>query len=158
MKKLLFILLLAANSASAQKWYTITKSDVLLITSSAISGTADGYNQAIIHHHYGQGNQFWDNDSSWMNKYKCKCNPNDRGGDASPAYPGSKTWLVWTTDGFHLTRMIDKTFTLVSIGITASEWNTFKGRQRALFIFKKILLSQLANKIAFNLSFNNLHR
>ena len=93
-----------------------------------------------------------------LKKYKCKCNPNDRGGDDRPAYPGSKTWLVWTTDGFHLTRMVDKTFTLVSIGLTASEWNRFKGRQRALFIFKKIALSQLANKIAFNLSFNNLHR
>lgn len=45
------------------------------------------------------GRQFWDASISWRNKYK------DWPTDTRPAFPGAKTWLVWTTDGWHLAKM-----------------------------------------------------
>lgn len=44
------------------------------------------------------GRQFWDPQISWENKYR------NWPTDTRPAYPGAKTWLVWTTDGWHMAK------------------------------------------------------
>jgi hypothetical protein len=48
----------------------------------------------------GKGELFWNPKLSWRNKYK--------GGDPElgPAYPGATTWLVSTTDAWHLLKTL----------------------------------------------------
>ena len=80
----------------------------------AFEGTSDA-----LQFHYSDFNKvfpknnpsFWNPSFSWMNKYK--------NGDykQGPKYFGSTSFLVWTTDGYHLMRfgrniMITGTFTL----------------------------------------------
>jgi hypothetical protein len=43
--------------------------------------------------------QFWDNRTSWLNKYK------NRDATAGPAFLGATTWLVAFTDGWHLSNL-----------------------------------------------------
>jgi hypothetical protein len=146
MKRLLILFLLSSKLSYAQKWWTITKNDLLIVGVGFVGGGADAYNQRILHHKYGAGKPFWDYATSYKRKYKDFDN-----GDLRAAYPGSKTWLVMTTDGYHLTRAVDRFHSLFTIGITAYEWNEFKGWNRVLFIGKKVLLSGVSNRIAFNL-------
>lgn len=136
-------------SVQAQKWYKITKNDIAIMSLQAASGVADGFNQAIVHHKFKQGSQFWDNKISWQNKYKCF--PQDK----SPAYFGSKSVLVWTTDGFHLTRFIDRSMSVVSVGISLFEVKEYKADLWKVIV-KKILLSYIANRTAFVIVFNKL--
>jgi len=82
--------------------YAITGTMVFL------AGASDGINQAL-QYHYGAfkkifthaDDRFWKPSLSGANKYK-------NGDPAQGAkFPGSKTWLVFLTDGNHLTRFTD---------------------------------------------------
>ena len=148
--KLLLTLLLFSQISYAQnkKWYSMSKNDLLIAGIGVIGGTADAYNQKILHRKYGAGKPFWDYSTSFKRKYK----DFDKG-DYRPAYIGSKTWLVMTTDGFHLTRAIDRFHQLLTVAIVAYEWNELKGWQRILFITKKIVISSISNRIAFSLQY-----
>lgn len=75
------------------------------------SGMSDGVNQAINHHyhafkrvHPGASDQFWNPKLSWTNKYDSKL-------------PLATTALVWTTDGHHLTRTLDRSFLVASLTV-----------------------------------------
>tara|TARA_R110001606_G_scaffold140842_2_gene279858 strand:- start:2449 stop:2838 length:390 start_codon:yes stop_codon:yes gene_type:complete len=63
---------------------------------------------------------FWNPDLSWMNKYK-----DFEAMGKVPRFFGSTTFLVWTTDAWHLFQMI-KNVTLISgmllIGFNAGNW------------------------------------
>ena len=85
--------------------YVITGSLTLL------SGAADGFNQALVYRYAGVkrvfpniNDRFWWPVKSAYNKYK-NCDPSQ-----GAAFPGSKTWLVFLTDGYHLTRFADHLF------------------------------------------------
>jgi len=82
--------------------YAITGSMIFL------AGAADGINQALMYQYGGfkaifphANDRFWKPALSGANKYK--------NGDPSQGakFPGSKTWLVFLTDGNHLTRFTD---------------------------------------------------
>lgn len=84
-----------------------------IITGSFVfaAGAADGVNQALQFQYPGfksvfpgANNQFWNPALSCTNKYK--------NGDPKQGakFPGSRTWLVFTTDGYHLTRFADHLF------------------------------------------------
>lgn len=137
-------------SSQEKKWYKITKNDILGMSFQALSGTADGFNQAITHHKYGAGNQFWDQSVSWQNKYK------DWPNDKSAKFFGSKTFLVALTDGFHLTRFVDRSASIVSVGISFAEIKQYRKQDIWKVVSKKILLSYLTNRTAFVLVYNNL--
>lgn len=69
---------------------------------------ADGLNQTISFHYstfkhvFPKANdQYWNPQISWTNKYKNN-NPAD-----GPKYFGSTTFLVYTTDGYHMTRFVE---------------------------------------------------
>ena len=145
---LLIALILWLLPAKSQhpKWYKITGNDCLLMGVQSISGASDGVNQNLAHWRWGKGERFWDVKTSWKNKYK-----DWDAGDKSAAFPGSKTWLVFLTDGFHLTRTIDRTATLFSIGIAAGEIKQYPKKDRWKAITKKVVLSALVNRIAFNI-------
>ena len=124
MKKLLPIVLLAiAVTAQSQikllGQTTAKQESNFYITSSLLlaSGMADGLAEASKFHPNGVtevfGNpQFWDNSLSWRNKY--------RNGDPAQGakFPLSTTVLVWTTDGYHLSRMIRNTTMIIGLTIT----------------------------------------
>ena len=111
-----------------------------------LSGSADGINQALVHHYLGMGNRFWDFQTSWKNKYK-----NYDKGDLRPAFPGATSFAVSLTDGYHLTRMADRTFTLGSLAFALGEKQNFKS------IFKKIVISSLMNRAGFLLFFDVIY-
>jgi hypothetical protein len=73
-----------------------------------LAGAADGVNQALMYQYEGfkkmfphSNDQFWKPSLSGANKYK---NGDPRQG---ARFPGSKTYLVFLTDGYHLTRFTD---------------------------------------------------
>jgi len=120
--------------------------DIFIYTCQFLSGSADGVNQAFVHHYLGFGNRFWDFQASWKNKYK----DYDKG-DLRPAFPGATTFAVSFTDGYHLTRMVDRAFSLGSIGFALGEKQTFKG------VVKKIIISSLVNRAGFFLFFDVIY-
>lgn len=84
------------------KWNRVILSSGLLV----LSGFADGTSEVLkikydrFNRVFPKANdEFWDYNISWDNKYK-------EGNPPEPAFPGAKTTLVWTTDGYHLMRMV----------------------------------------------------
>jgi len=82
--------------------YVVTGSMVFL------AGAADGCNQALMYQYAGfkkvfpnANDQFWKPSMSGANKYK---NGDPRQG---AKFPGSRTYLVFLTDGYHLTRFTE---------------------------------------------------
>lgn len=121
------------------------KKDLLIYTLQFIAGAADGANQAIVYHHAGIGTHFWDYNTSWKNKYK------DYDHDhVTAAFPFSKSLLVGLTDGNHLTRMINRSFSLGSVMIAMSEG------ERWSEIIKEILISSLINRLGFTIMYDHV--
>lgn len=146
--KILILLLISSFGYSQENPYKITKNDIMIGVLQAISGSADAVNQAVVHHKFGAGNQFWDNKVSWLNKYK-----EDR---KTPKYFGSTSVLIWTTDGFHLTRFIDRTATIASVGISFAELQQYAKKDMWIVIVKKIVISYVTNRIFFTVIYNQL--
>ena len=108
----------------------LTKKDILVTALQFVSGFADGTNQAIVHHRLGAGNEFWDMKTSWKRKYKDFDN-----GDLRPRFFGSKTIFVAGTDGFHLTRAIQRTADIATICISVGDsWKDIKRKAIAATI------------------------
>src|SRR4051812_36741788 len=108
-----------SHAATAyKKWTAISGNDILIYSFMTLSGAADGVNQAIVHHELGRGNRFWDFAKSWKNKYK-----DFDAGDKRAAFFGSKSVLVGFTDAYHLTRTIDRGFTVAALSISAGNFN-----------------------------------
>ncbi len=146
------------SSAHAQvKWYKPSKQDYIGYSLMTLSGIVKGYNQAIVHHHWGIGHKFWDNETSWQRKYKRW--PEDQ----SAAFFGSKGVFVIFTDGSHLTEAINTTFTIGGTGFLVwgmkDELKNIPKRDRWKYVvFRKILLPLALRTAAFEITFKNLHR
>jgi len=123
----------------------IGKKDILIYAMQFVSGAADGMNQALVYHHALAGHSFWDYNTSWKRKYV----DYDKG-DTRAAFPGAKTWLVGITDGNHLTRMINRSFSLGSVMIAMNESNSW------VEIFKKIIICSLINRAGFVLMYDHI--
>lgn len=150
--RLLLLLLFIGQAATAQKkWTAISGNDIVVYSLMTISGAADGVNQAVVHHEFGLGHQFWDFSKSWKNKYK-----DFDAGDTRAAFIGSKGIFVGFTDGFHLTRMIDRGCTLAAITVSASELKQFRKKDRWKVVVKKLVISTLLNRLAFVVIYNNI--
>ncbi len=158
MKTLLLgtLLSLAISSAQAQKWWKPTKRELFGYTALTLSGVSYGFNQAIEHHNYGYGNSFVDITVSYKNKYR-----NYDAGDLREAYFGSKTFLAFTTDAFHLTNTLDKGFLTTGVILTTwdfkSDLKKYPKKDRwKVIVFKKILIPLVLQHLSFELTFNNL--
>jgi hypothetical protein len=118
--------------------YAITGTMVFL------AGAADGLNQVIMDH-YGAfkkvfpdaNDRFWKPAMSGANKYK--------NGDPAqgPAFPGSTTWLVFTTDGYHLTRFVNHLFlsgaiTFKITGYEKKKWYVYLAEAAGYWIINRI--------------------
>ncbi len=96
-------------------------------TMSFLAGASDGVNQVLMYH-YGAfkkvfphaNDHFWKPSLSGANKYK--------NGDPAQgaAFPGSKTWLVFLTDGYHLTRFTDRLFWSGAVAVKISGYEKKK--------------------------------
>jgi len=147
---LLLLLIVLSLQSTAQKWYKITKNDAAIIVLGTVSGAADGVNQNLTHWRWGKGKHFWDVKTSWKNKYK-----DFDGGNLDARFWGSKSVFVSFTDGYHLTRMIDRSAMLLSVGIGAGELKDYEKKDRWKVVAKKILISSLINRISFNIIYKN---
>ena len=73
-----------------------------------LAGLSNGVMDTLQFHYsksiFRKDSLFWNPAMSWKNKYKTS------GGELlkplTPKFPGSTTFLVWTTDGWHLFQMI----------------------------------------------------
>lgn len=115
MKFTLLLLLLCTQFVYGQ--YNLKK-NIPSITAMFVAGMADGLNQTITYNYKDfkrvfphATNQWWSPQLSFRNKYK-NGNPED-----GAAYLGSKGILVFTTDGYHFTRMLEHLFIAGSIGL-----------------------------------------
>lgn len=103
---LLFPITLCAQSGKVQLRKQIAPAVMVFV-----AGMADGLNQLTTYHYKnfkrafpGANDQFWYAPSSFTNKYK----------NHDPAqgakFPGSTTFGVFLTDGYHLTRFCERLF------------------------------------------------
>ncbi len=122
-----------------------------------IAGFAEGVNDAISFHypafkrvHPGANDLYWNPEVSWKNKYT-----NWDAGDNSPRYWQSTQVLVWTTDAFHMTNMVDH-ITMLS---GASIMIPLNGQKRRwTWYAKEIFMSYMANRAGFYLSYNIIYK
>ncbi len=95
------ILVLLSFGASAQS--------VGSVALTFVSGMADGTAEALKWHYdkvdqrYNLNDSYWNPAISYKNKYAGGITAN------GPKFPGSTTYLVWTTDGYHMARMVRNT-------------------------------------------------
>ena len=128
MKRYLALVLLLLTAATVQSQIsqlgqtTKEQESNFYVTSSLllVSGMADGLAEASKFHLKGVTEvfgdaKFWDNSLSWRNKY--------RNGDPAQGakFPLSTTALAWTTDGYHLSRMIRNSTMIAAITIRIGE-------------------------------------
>jgi len=125
MKHILLILLLPLTSMG--QGFKI-KDHYPALTAIFISGAADGVRDASMFHMKGKG-QFWDGSISWENKYK------DGKEGNPPAYFGSTTFLVWTTDAPHLFNMISNQAMSFSVSLYPQKQRKFKHIVRDAVIY-----------------------
>lgn len=83
-----------------------------------LSGAARGLNQVIAFHpdrffarHPNANRQYWDNRISWRNKHK-NGNPEE-----GPAFPFSRSAMVFLTDGLHMSGTASNVTGVVSLSI-----------------------------------------
>lgn len=150
------LICLATATVQAQKWWKPTKRELFGYTALSLSGVSYGFNQAIEHHYYGWGHSFVDITVSYKRKYR-----NYDAGDLREAYFGSKTFLAFTTDAFHLTNTLDKGFLTTGIVLTTwdfkSDLKKYPKKDRwKVIAFKKILLPLVIQHLSFELTFNKL--
>jgi hypothetical protein len=127
--------------------YAITGSMMFL------SGAADGLNQALMYQYDGfkkmfphSNDQFWKPAMSGANKYK-------NGDPAQGAkFPGSRTWLVFLTDGYHLTRFIDHLF---MTGAVALKISTCEKKRWYVYVIEAAAY-WLVNRAGFCIVYNRL--
>jgi hypothetical protein len=125
--------------------YAITGTMVML------AGAADGVNQALMYQYDGfkkvfphASDHFWKPSLSGANKYK---NGDPRQG---AAFPGSRTWLVFLTDGYHLTRFTDHLFMSGAIAVKIARLEKKKWYVYAL----EAAGYWLINRVGFCLTYN----
>ena len=92
--------------------------------------------------------RWWDPKDSWLKKYKSD-DPT-----AGRAFPGSMTWLVWTTDAWHFFQMIqlssyDVTVSLLAVGYFDLQWWA---------VFGVFAVLKLIRGFVFELCWNMLFR
>jgi hypothetical protein len=145
MKTVLLFLLLPFCS----KAQFLTKREIIQTSLVFVSGFTSGIEETLKFNyrgfkavHPGVNDQFWNPKYSWTNKYEDYVR-----GNKDEAYFLSKTVLVWTTDGYHLTRFASNTMVLTAVAISVSDFKDVKGKKLFLMIGKRVLLYSLARGV-----------
>ena len=142
-KRILSIVLSIFIGVQSQAQFSIKK-DWQSLGTIMIAGISDGTNEELSHHYNNfkkvfpkANDQYWDPKISWTNKYK--------NGDPTqgPKHFGSTTFLVWTTDGYHMTRFVKNTMVVTSIALSV----------RPKRKFKDFLVRAIAHSVAYHVGF-----
>ena len=146
---LLFILLIPVFCMSQQpiqvKKHFFSRNDKQVMLLQFIAGSADGINQAIQVHGLGKGQPFWDYQTSWKRKYKDYDN-----GDLRAAYLFSKSALVAGTDGYHLTRFVNRSTVMFTMIIDKTDIKSWRA------VLRKLIIASLANRFGFYLFYDQI--
>ncbi len=154
-----FLLITASFFVFTAKAQLFTKKEIIQASLVFASGFTDGIEETLkfnykcfkaVHPH--ANDKFWNPKFSWMNKYE-----NYLQGDKSEAYFLSKSVLVWTTDGYHLTRFISNSFVTAGLIISACDLKEMKGRRLLLTIGKRIVLFSIARGLGQYCSYNIIY-
>jgi len=154
---LIVVLCLMADNVFSQsgKWWKPSKNDWINYGCMVGSGVSKSFNQAILFKGYGKGHSFIDKNISFKRKYK------NYPTDMSEAYFGSKTFLVWTTDLWHLSGVMNTGLLLT--GNTISIWNVKeemkilpKNKRLLAFVWRKVILPIGIRGIVFETVYKNL--
>ena len=144
MKKLLFVLLFLPITALCQ-----FKKELPSYITTFLSGAFDGTSETIKWHYYefeeafpNANPQFWNPKYSSQNKYKNGIT------SMGPKYFGSTSFLVWTTDGYHLVNAGRNSLFLTTLIIHPKEKKKFK-----LYI-KDLLVHLLIYQAGFHLTYD----
>ena len=134
---------LGVSSLPKRKAFNLfSKNEWAIIGLQFISGFSNGLHEAIQARHWGNGKQFWDNQLSWKNKYKAD--------GSTERFPGSTTIFVSATDGYHLTNLISNSCNIATLYVGIHGGNKS--------ILRKLLISVIANRAAFYLSYNQIFK
>lgn len=119
-----------------------------------IAGIFDGTAETVKFHYSSfkkmfpdANDQFWDEDISWSNKYS---NNNKANG---PAFFGSTTFLVWTTDGYHLMRTLRNANIMVAITI-----DFCNEKKRWYYYVIDAIVCYIAYNVGFTISYDLIFR
>ena len=147
MKTLLIILPFLCLTTSAQPFKGYLKRNAVSLSCMVLAGGFDGFNEVLDFDYPAfkrafpnANDQFWNPDISWRNKWK------DGNPDLGRKFPGSTTILVWTTDGYHLTRTLNKTCIMTGIAFKI-------GHKQKWWMYGVDFISHsIAYSVGFNLS------
>lgn len=128
----------------------IKKQDLIALAVVAIMvvlyGIFDGIKDTLAHHYsisiFKQGSLFWDASISWCNKWE-NCE------SGKERFLGSSSWLVWTTDGWHLMKFLQNRlwlffpalFLTVSFHFESRFWNFTLVKFLLFYVFLAVVQS-----------------
>jgi len=130
----------------ASNWKPIAITSGILIVSGFCDGTSEvlkiKYN-SFERVFPNANDEFWDYKISWKNKYKDGIPPD-------PAFLGSKTSLVWTTDGYHMMRAIRNATMITALviplnNISHKNWKDY---------VKEGVINYFSYTVGFNLAYD----
>lgn len=131
---------------SQKAWKPLAITSGLLMISGFCDGTSEvlkiKYNrfESVFP---GANDQFWDYNISWKNKYK-------DGKPPDAAFLGSKTALVWTTDGYHLMRAMRNATMITALVIPLQDIKHKNWKQ----YLQEGIISYFAYTAGFNLAYD----
>lgn len=129
----------------------------LIITGSLmiLSGMSDGLNQTLSFNYNNfkkvfpnANDNWWNPKISYLNKYK---NSDPTQGER---FIGSKTFFVFTTDGYHFTRMVSNISTISSLSIRGYYQFSNIKKPIIIFILRDFLFYGLCRGIGFNIAYS----
>lgn len=123
-------------------------------SSAFIAGFTEGTMDAISFHynsfqkvHVHANPQFMNPELSWKNKWR---NGNKIEGEK---FIGSSTFLVWTTDGWHALKAVNR---LATFGATITI--VIGDKKKWTYYAKELLISYAANRAGFYTSYNLIYK
>jgi len=131
--KLIVLFLLFSKFTVSQSFSF--KKEFPSIATMYLAGVSDGTAETLKFHYsdfkrvFPSSNpNYWDMKISWKNKYK------NQDYNQGPKFFGSTTFLVWTTDGYHMSRFAKNTMFVTTILIHPKEKKKFKNYLLDVFI------------------------
>lgn len=126
------------------------KRELVPISFFFVAGSFEGTAETLKWHYdkfekrfSNSNSKYWNPEESWTRKYK------DGNPINGPAYFGSTTFLVWTTDGYHLSRTTKNTLLLVGMLFTPD----LKGQRWWVYLVKASVYSA-SYMLGFHLTYS----
>lgn len=149
MIRILLCLLISVNCYSQSNF----KKEIPSMIATYLSGALDGGAETLKWHYYefervfpNANQNYWNPQFSSQNKYKDGITAN------GPKYFGSTTFLVWTTDGYHLLRTGKNMMFLTAIILHPKE------KKKLKVYIKDILVHSLIYQAGFHTTYGFIFR